>query len=54
MRQPPVKIQMVGSVKPPSDLDGAARKLLGDKYEDFVKKHPNFTPKQLIQYSEQN
>ena len=40
-----------GSVRPPADLDKAARDSLGDSYESFIREYGNgFTPKQLAEY----
>lgn len=44
---------MAGAVKPPADMLAAARKTLGDRYEDFIAKYgENFTPQQLVDYHE--
>ena len=40
-----------GSVTPPEDLIEAARKSLGDRFDEFHEIHgPNFTPVQLAQF----
>lgn len=49
MRQPLIS----GTVTPPADLLEAARKMLGDKYDEFITEHgEDFTPKQLVDYAE--
>lgn len=53
MKTPPVDVELKGLVRPPQNLDDAARKTLGPRYADFVRQFPNFTPQQLVKFAEQ-
>ena len=48
-----VKLQLKGQVSPPPDMVEAAKKTLGDRYEDFVREFPGeITAKKLCKYVE--
>ena len=48
-----VKVKLKGQVKPPADMVAAAKRTLGNRYEDFVREFPGeITAKKLCKYVE--
>jgi len=48
------KLNLAGSTTPPADMVDAARKSLGDDYDNFITKYPGeITPDKLCKYIEE-
>ena len=45
-------IKLEGNVRPPENLESAARQELGDRYEEFVSRFPNYTHHDLVNFLE--
>ena len=52
MKTPDLNLRLEGLVRPPENLESAARQELGDRYEEFVTRFPNYNHHDLVNFLE--